>query len=275
MKFIGELLYNIIYDFLFYAYVRFCGLEPLGTSRLRTGSAVDCDEPSGRTQSGDVPPGDVPPSDVPPGGTGAGVADIIVVRTGSANFYIYSKGTYSVVIDSGFGIPVIKRELKSLSVDPGRVSAVLLTHSDFDHTGGISLFHNATVYLSHNEEQMITKKTSRKYRIVYNGRIKGKYTLLRDDSEITIGPIHIRAIETPGHTPGSMSYLLDGAVLFTGDAFRILKGKVQPIGPFFNMDQNTHIESIKKVAQLKNIQLLLTGHRGYSSAFEDAMEHWK
>jgi len=33
-----------------------------------------------------------------------------------------------------------------------------LTHSDFDHAGGLSLFENAEIYLSRDEEQMITKK---------------------------------------------------------------------------------------------------------------------
>ena len=34
----------------------------------------------------------------------------------------------------------VKDELKKLEIDPDKVRAVLLTHSDGDHAGGISLF---------------------------------------------------------------------------------------------------------------------------------------
>lgn len=40
---------------------------------------------------------------------------------------------------------------------------------------------------------------------------------LRDGDKIQIGRSEVRAIHTPGHTAGSLSYLLDGKYLFTGD----------------------------------------------------------
>src|SRR6476659_3054157 len=42
--------------------------------------------------------------------------------------------------------------------------------------------------------------------------------VLEDDSVIEVGRLRLRTIHTPGHTPGSMCFLLEGSpVLFSGD----------------------------------------------------------
>ena len=42
--------------------------------------------------------------------------------------------------------------------------------------------------------------------------------LLEDDTVIEVGDLRLRTIHSPGHTPGSMSFKLEGApILFTGD----------------------------------------------------------
>ncbi len=43
------------------------------------------------------------------------------------------------------------------------------------------------------------------------------YTPLRDGGRITFGASEIEVVHSPGHTPGSTSFLLDRALLFTGD----------------------------------------------------------
>jgi glyoxylase-like metal-dependent hydrolase (beta-lactamase superfamily II) len=40
---------------------------------------------------------------------------------------------------------------------------------------------------------------------------------LEDGDALTVGPAMLEAVWTPGHTPESTSYLLDGRALFTGD----------------------------------------------------------
>lgn len=42
--------------------------------------------------------------------------------------------------------------------------------------------------------------------------------ILEDDTIIEVGRLRLRTIHSPGHTPGSMSFVLEGApILFTGD----------------------------------------------------------
>jgi len=207
--------------------------------------------------------------------TGKISENIFAVKTGSVNFYIYKNGMDCVAVDSGLGKSIIKRELSVLGIDPNDISGLFLTHSDFDHAGGLSIFSNAKIWLSCDEEQMITRKTARKYRLIYNAEINRAYSLLKDNDEIIVGSIRIRAIETPGHTPGSMSYLIDNTVLFVGDTFKLIEGKAYPIGRFFSMDKRMQEESIRKLARLSHIRLALTAHRGYTKDFDNAMEFWR
>lgn len=200
--------------------------------------------------------------------------NFFVVRTATANFYVYKSGEDIICFDSGFGKSQILRELNKLGIDPKCITHVFLTHSDFDHAGGISLFENAKIYLSFDEEQMITGKKARKLGFMYNSKIIRPYHLLGNNDVITVGSTKIRAIAAPGHTPGSMCYFINEAILIVGDALRIINGKVYPI-KYYNMDTEQQKESIKKLAQLDNVQLACTGHRGYTESFKEAVMNWK
>ena len=209
--------------------------------------------------------------------------NLYAIKTGVVNFYLYKRDGTVIALDTGFNAKIITRELCSIGISPDSISAVFLSHTDFDHAGGISVFANASIYLSHDEEQMIrhvdvnTKPSprARKYGFIYNRKITRPYRLLNDNEEVSIGAVKVRAIETPGHTPGSMSYILDNTILFSGDAFKVSDGTIQPIGAFYNIDHEEHIQSIRKLAKLEGIELVLTGHRGYLYSFGAATEYWR
>ncbi len=201
--------------------------------------------------------------------------NLFVVRTGTANFYIYKNGKYLIAFDCGYGKSQIKKELLSLGIKPEDITHVFLTHSDFDHAKGLSVFEKAEIYLSSDEEQLITGKRARKFGVIYNSKIKRRYRLLKDNDLVTVGSTKIKAIATPGHTTGSMSYLIcNENILIIGDAFRIINGKVCPI-KLYNMDSKKHRESIGKLACLEDVKLVCTGHRGYYDRFDDAIRHWR
>ncbi|MEL7209788.1 MAG: MBL fold metallo-hydrolase [Actinomycetota bacterium] len=83
--------------------------------------------------------------------------------------------------------------------------------------------------------------------------------LLEDDTVIEVGELRLHTIHTPGHTPGSMSFRLEGApVLFSGDT-------LFPGGPgntsFEHGDFDTIIESIdRRLFTLPPETLVLPGH---------------
>ena len=95
--------------------------------------------------------------------------------------------------------------------------------------------------------------------------------ILDDESAIDVGRVRLRTIHTPGHTPGSMSFLVEGApVLFSGDT-------LFPGGPgatkFPGGDFPTIIESIGgKLLTLPPDTLVLPGH-GDDTTIGDERPH--
>lgn len=191
--------------------------------------------------------------------------NIFVVRTLISNFYIYTKGQVTICFDTGYLPPIINHALKKLGVKQDDVTDIFLTHSDFDHVGGIRVFKKANIYLSSEEEKMITFKKPR-ILFMFNLKIRRKYELLNEGDIIEVGDIKIKAIQTPGHTIGSMSYLVNGQYLFTGDTLTLKKGEMKPF--FFMQNMNTakqkkSIEKIRKIKESENIKMICTGHSGY------------
>lgn len=87
--------------------------------------------------------------------------NIFAVRTLISNFYIYTDGKNSICFDTGYISSIINMGLKKLNILSESVSHIFLTHSDYDHVGGIKVFKNAKIYLSQEEEKLITFKTPR------------------------------------------------------------------------------------------------------------------
>ncbi len=207
--------------------------------------------------------------------TGKITDNLYAVQTFTVNFFIYSYANGFICFDSGFIKKLILNQLEWLDIDPVKITHVFLTHSDFDHTLGLPLFKNAKIYLSSDEEQMITQKRARKMGIIYNFKINRPYSLLNDQELVTVGTSKIRAIATPGHTPGSMCYLLNESVLFVGDTFKLQNNQVYPIRRIINMDTEKQKESIRKLAHLENVQLACTAHNGCTTEFNEAIRKWR
>jgi phosphoribosyl 1,2-cyclic phosphodiesterase len=70
--------------------------------------------------------------------TGAGSLRICVLGSGSRGNAVYvSDGTTSILVDAGFSAREIDRRMRSQDLDPGRLSAILVTHEHTDHVRGI------------------------------------------------------------------------------------------------------------------------------------------
>ncbi len=201
--------------------------------------------------------------------------NIYRIDLGFVSMYIYqNKGTV-ICIDAGMRKEKVSAGFDEIGIAPGSVQAVFLTHSDRDHTGGVGLFTRAKLYLSAEEEQMVNGKTARFLGIVHNKGFSGSLNYLQDGEIIKIGETKIKAILTPGHTPGSMSFLVEDRNLFVGDILNLKDGKVALTRKFLMMNKNQQQESIRKLARLNGIALLATGHSGFTDDFNKAMEGWR
>jgi hydroxyacylglutathione hydrolase len=206
--------------------------------------------------------------------TGIIVDIVFSVQDSFVNMFLIKDSSQYVAIDAGNSLDNISGEFSKLSINPDQVVAVFLTHTDKDHVAALSLFTKARIYLARQEEPMITGKKS-KFLIFGNHIDTKEYTLLQDQQILVIGNIKIEGILTPGHTSGSMCYLIDDKYLFTGDAIRIKEGKIDEFNKFFNMDSKTAKESIKKITNLPSAEYIFTAHYGYTGDYKNAVKDWK
>ncbi len=206
--------------------------------------------------------------------TGKVAENLFVIKDRDVNLFIYRNAENVVTIDAGYNSKKIEDEFKKISINPGEVTHLFLTHTDHDNMGSINLFKNAKVYLPKEEEQMINKITPRLFWFYYNPKINRGYDLITGGDIINAGKIKVKAIATSGHTPGSMCFLINEHILLTGDTVTLRNGKVYPFYSFFNMDTKTQMKSINKLAKLENIWVLCTAHTGCTKDFTGAMEKW-
>lgn len=115
-------------------------------------------------------------------------------------------------------------QLRALGVDPNDVSHIVQTHLHIDHTGALGHFPNALV-VAHEREQEAAFAADDP---VKSGYVRADYDrpelrwhTVGGDTDLFDDGL-IRLFETPGHSAGHMSVLIDladtGPVLLTADA---------------------------------------------------------
>ena len=96
-------------------------------------------------------------------------------------------------------------------------------------------------------------------------RMKWKYgpcTLIDGNDTLALDALNVRVFHTPGHTPGSCCYLIDGRYLATGDSLAYRSGRFEHFVDFFNMDTRRQEEAVKVLPDLKSVRYILTAHHG-------------
>ena len=205
--------------------------------------------------------------------TGQPVKGVCVVNNEFANFYLLGGGNSFIAIDAGNDPEMTKKEMAKLGIDPAAVKAVFLTHTDADHVAAVSLFPNAKIYLSKEEEQMVNGTTGRF--LMFKNSLPRGYALLDDGGVVAIGGFKVKGISTPGHTPGAMSYLVNDTLLFSGDTLSLREGKAEPFNEFFDMDTEREKDSIKTLAKLKGMKHIFTAHYGFTDDPAKAFAAWR
>ncbi len=205
--------------------------------------------------------------------TGEPVPGVYSVKDKMVNLFLVKGAAGYIAFDSGHGPGGVRKELRKLNIDTAGVAAVFLTHADGDHTGGLPLFPNAAVYMANEEEQMVDGRTARFF--IFKNSLKRRHAPLNDNQTVEVDGLKVTAILTPGHTPGSMCYLVDGRLLFTGDSMRLRDGKADIFSKTINMDSDIQRYSLKKLARLHGVQAVFTAHFGYTDSFDRAFEGFR
>ena len=137
-----------------------------------------------------------------------------------ANNYLIidEKSKEAVLIDCSSGRQEFINSIKNSDV---KLKYILLTHGHFDHILGVDKFKEVfgtDAYIAKEDIEQV--ELTPKFMPILAGmesvEIKSIHNYLKDGDIIKVGDIEIKAIATPGHTPGGMSYLI-GDKLFSGD----------------------------------------------------------
>ncbi len=100
--------------------------------------------------------------------------------------------------------------------------AILLTHGHFDHTCGVSDLYArypVPVYLHEKDSVMLTDPLCNGLHVFWPGapyEAISAYHPLQNVDRLRLADIDIQVIATPGHSEGSVCYLIEGN-LFSGD----------------------------------------------------------
>ncbi|MBZ9608103.1 MBL fold metallo-hydrolase [Clostridium estertheticum] len=173
---------------------------------------------------------------------------------GSNCYIIMDKNTNeAIVLDPGGDVDDI---VKAIDTIGAKVKYILLTHGHLDHTSGVAQLKtitNAVVCMSKKDDDLITKGVNLFGPLIEGGADK----LLKNGDIIRISNLEITCIDTPGHTPGGMSFLIKNCA-FTGDT--LFAGSIGRTD-FAGGDFNTIITSIKsKLLCLPENSIVYPGH---------------
>jgi len=135
--------------------------------------------------------------------------------------YIYIVGCQeskeAAVIDPSWDEGAILDAARNLGLN---ITAILLTHGHPDHINALGALLKATqakVYLHADERAQMREAASLfQMRLEFLDRASDRIHSVLDGETIHVGRLNIRAIHTPGHSPGSLCFLV-GKSLFSGD----------------------------------------------------------
>lgn len=183
-------------------------------------------------------------------------------QLGTNCYIFYEKGGKKCgIVDPGGQGEQLAQWLKDKGLEP---EAILLTHGHFDHILGIPGLRKAwpevPIYCHSADwgEGDTDEKFGQRFPTV---RSFGNITPYREGDKVSVAGAELEVLETPGHTPGSVT-LRAGDALFTGDTlFAGSMGRTD----FEGGDENAMMASLRRLGELDGDYQVLPGHEGQTT----------
>jgi len=230
------------------------------------------------------------------------------------NSYLIRDPVRSLLIDTGFRLPVCKEALLAgldeLGTDPGSVD-FFLTHMHADHSGLSTeiVGENQRILISEPDgrlmerlpipgENWADKRVWNRERDILAGMPKeiidnmgainpavmfaplggARYTFIKDGDILNVGGYSLRCIHTPGHSPGHMClWDPENKVIFSGDHVLFDITPNITAWPAVEDSLGDYLNSLRLTRELP-VRITLPGHRktgDFHSRIDELLDHHK
>ena len=172
------------------------------------------------------------------------------------NCYILcdEKAAVCAVIDPGDEAGRIEREIAASGCTP---TMILLTHGHFDHCTGVAgLLEKRPELPVYIHEADVVDTVGDQLKFCRLGEKNQRY--YHEGDKLTVGNLTLDVMETPGHSQGSVSLLVEGQhVIFSGDTlFRGNCGRCD----FPGGDYRAMVRSLGRLGKLEGQYTVYPGH---------------
>jgi glyoxylase-like metal-dependent hydrolase (beta-lactamase superfamily II) len=166
-----------------------------------------------------------------------------------------------LLVDPAYAVDEL---LDAAAADDMRVTGVLATHYHADHIGGSMMGLDiqgiaallerqaCPIHVQAAEVPWVTRTT---------GLTPGELTAHDPGDVVSVGAIDVELVHTPGHTPGSQCFLVDGRLVSGDTLFLDGCGRTDLPGS----DPGAMAESLNRLSRIADDVILYPGHR-YSIA---------
>ena len=185
---------------------------------------------------------------------------------GSNTYLIESDGEYAIVDPSTSDM---------IDVIAPKIKYIFLTHAHIDHMLTVTEWQEksgAPVFVGQADEDKLKDSDKNVYRLFFSGSggYYGKASVLSDGQKLQLGNTDITVMCTPGHTSGSIVYLIgDGALV--GDVVFARGGFGRYDLPSGNPTEL--VNSIKRIMSLPPETVLYPGH-GETTTVKESREYF-
>jgi glyoxylase-like metal-dependent hydrolase (beta-lactamase superfamily II) len=183
-----------------------------------------------------------------------------------AAIYLIRVQDHGALVDAGCGRSSEKlfRNIIGHGIELSEIERLLITHCHYDHTGGIQAVRDKTncKVVMHELEAFFLEEGNESVTGAewYGGSLKPMLVDIKlkgDQNTFELGARKINAIHVPGHSPGSLVYVMESEglkVLFGQDVHG-------PIHPSLLSNRGDYIRSLNLMISLQ-ADILCEGHYG-------------